>query len=705
MAQNKLLEAAIEYTIQGFAVFPLRPKDKTPIYSGGFKIASTDPEKVAEWWRKTPTANIGIATGQASGGLVIIDLDVDENKGINGFETLRDWERSHSDLPDTANTITGRGGYHLFYRSQNPINNRVDVLPGVDIRGDGGYIVAPPSIHPNGRAYEWEQSIEEFGIAPVNDAVLAFIASGDNGEDNEFIVPDEIPAGSRNDTLFKMACSLQSKKYSDESIRMLIESENRTRCHPPLDPDEIEKILDSALSFKKGINDQSMISFPKPNGANYISDLLIKQKTRQKDESGNPIYINKRCTDNITTVLRNDPIIAGKLRYDEIAHAPKYFGQLKWRKAGDTIGEWDDFDDANLRAYLDTTYGLKGSDIYEDAVQIVMMENSFNPIVSYLEALPEWDGVERIKHLLPKYLGAEQCEYNEAAMKLFMMGALSRAYYPGCKFDYMLVLVGTQGSGKSTFFRHLALNDSWYDDNLNTVEGKEAIEKLRGKWILEMAELMAVKKQKDVETIKAFITTQSDSYREPYARRTTDRKRHCVFAATTNDHNFLTDRTGNRRFLPVEIHAENRTAELFGDDAEIKKDFQMAWSEALFHFKKANKHPELILSEDMQKEAIKRQMEYLEEDPAVGIIQSYLDKTVNNIVCAMDIWNDALGEDGRPKRFDSNRIHTIMRNEITGWIPIGNKRTTSFGVQKCYQRDKSVKNDAMKWIPIDDEGF
>lgn len=701
MANDLMMAYALEYANQGFAVFPLSPKDKFPIYAGGFKIATTNPEQIGKWWRRNPDANIGIATGAASGGLVIIDLDVDDDKGINGFETMRDWERSHGDLPDTANTITGRGGYHLFYRSNEPIKNRVGILPGVDVRGDGGYIVAPPSIHPNGKPYEWEQSIDEFGIASVNDTVRAFLSSGDTGDNSEFVVPDEIPAGSRNDTLFKMACSLQARKYSDEAIRALVEAENNVRCSPPLDSDEIDKIIESALAYSKG---SSLVSILPPNHGNQdvrsIDSMLMKVKTNRKDENGNPIYKNRKSIDNMVTVLRNDPTIAGKIRFDVIAHAPKYFGQLKWRKDGDTLGEWDDFDDANLRAYLDSTYGLKGADIYEDAVKIVMTENSFNPIVSYLEALPEWDGVERIKNLLPDYLGAERTEYTTEVMKLFMMGALARVYYPGCKFDYMLVLVGDQGIGKSAFLRHLALNDSWFDDNLNTVEGKEAVERLRGKWILELAELLALKKQKDVEAIKAFITTQSDSYREPYARRTTDRKRTCVFAATTNNYSFLTDRTGNRRFLPIECDPARVTRKMFGADSDAEDYFRKAWAEAMYLFRECNKNPELILPMDIQDEAIEIQKRYLEEDVNVGLIQKYLDETTRDKVCAVHLWNDALNEDGKPNKYETNKIHAIMRNEIDGWKFAGKLRT-EFGILTCYEREKKLST-TFEWEEVDD---
>ena len=247
MANDIMMQAALEYAANGLKVFPLKPKDKFPIYEGGFKIATTDPYKIGSWWRKTPNANIGIACGAMS-GIFVVDLDVDENKGINGYETLMDWQRTlGKELPDTANTITGRGGYHLLYRTTKHIKSRVNILPGIDIRGDGGYIVAPPSIHPNGRPYEWEQSIDEYGIAEANETVFALLSSGDKVNAESFNVPNTIPSGARNDTIYKMACSLQAKSFSDEAIRSTIETENRNRCDPPLDSDEIEKILESVF--------------------------------------------------------------------------------------------------------------------------------------------------------------------------------------------------------------------------------------------------------------------------------------------------------------------------------------------------------------------------------------------------------------------------------------------------------------------------
>ena len=220
--QNELMEAAIEYAKQGFAVFPLKPRNKTPIQGGGFKNATTDLEMIKRWWAKTPTANIGIATGQMSGGIVVIDLDVDDDKGINGYDSLRDWQRINGDLPDTADSITGRGGYHLFFRTSEKVKCRTGILEGVDVRGDGGYIVAPPSIHYNGNQYMWEYPPDEVGIAKADKIVFKLLEEGrprsEQSQQPLGTLPDKVSEGTRNDTLFKIACSFQGRGLSDSAV-------------------------------------------------------------------------------------------------------------------------------------------------------------------------------------------------------------------------------------------------------------------------------------------------------------------------------------------------------------------------------------------------------------------------------------------------------------------------------------------------------
>ena len=126
---------ALYYASLGLSVFPLIAREKRPSTENGCKAATTDVKTIKEWWDKHPDSNIGIATGAISGGLVVIDLDVDENKGIDGYEVLKDWQHKHGELPDTWMSITGRGGYHLFYKDDAANKNRVGLYEGVDIRG------------------------------------------------------------------------------------------------------------------------------------------------------------------------------------------------------------------------------------------------------------------------------------------------------------------------------------------------------------------------------------------------------------------------------------------------------------------------------------------------------------------------------------------------------------------------------------------
>ena len=663
------------YAKIGLAVFPLLPRSKAPLTAHGFKDASKDPGQIQNWWKANPDANIGIATGKVSNGVFVVDLDIDEEKGVNGYDSLRDWERAHKELPDTANTLTGRGGIHLLFRTDKKVKSRTALLPGIDIRGDGGYIVAPPSIHPNGNAYNWEQAIAEFGITEADATVFSLLAEGKAAETKSLSVPKQIQKGGRNDMMFRLACSMQAKGMEESTIFGALKSENKAKCFPPLEDDELEKIAKSAINQPKGAFSFST----KPMARQFIS--LIQTAP---DKNGNTKI--RQCADNVATVLRQDEILAGRIKYDTMAYSPQYFGQLPWRKEGDTYGEWSMFDDSNLRAYLDTNFGLKNAGDYEDGFNIILNENKFNPIVDFIEALPKWDGKPHIENLLPDYLGVKKDAYSIAVMKLFMNGALARAYHPGCKFDYMLVLVGEQGIGKSTFLRELALNPQWFDDNFNTVEGNAAVERLRGKWILELAELLAMKRQKEIESIKAFLTVQSDSYREPYARRTSSRPRACVFSATTNDYTFLTDRTGNRRYLPVEVNKARVTKSLFDDEKAVHEEFKQAWAEALYIYK--TERPKLVMPKSLSKEVVQRQMQFLEEDPWIGMIQLYLDSTTKPRVCVPELWKYALHHDmTEPRRAESNRIHAIMRNEISGWHEVGTRQTNEFGKQRCYEID------------------
>jgi predicted P-loop ATPase len=400
-----------------------------------------------------------------------------------------------------------------------------------------------------------------------------------------------------------------------------------------------------------------------------------------------------------------DRELFGRIRFNEIAYSPFVYGNLPWRQYKGWR-EWTNTDDSNLRSYVEKNYGIKSSDKIMDALANVCSKYTVNPIKAMLETCHDnWDGNKHVENLLPNMLGAEKSEYTTAVMRLIMMGAVARVYHPGCKFDYMMVLVSDQGIGKSTFLRLLCINDAWFNDNFSTLDGDKAVEKLRGMWIVELAELQATKRTKDVETIKAFITSRVDTYRTPYARRTEQRPRMCILCGTSNPTDFLTDRTGNRRFLPITCGINSAKFDMFADEAATKMEFAQAWGEIMDEYLRKGGRISLVLPKRLQREAINMQERYMEEDPRIGIIQEWLDKTEHSRVCSMMLWREALKiEYAEPRAADIRAIHDIMRNAVAGWLPVGRQRCGDYGVQRCYEKVakfEEVTENEEKQLPFD----
>lgn len=149
---NQFLEAALKYAALSWHVFPIAPRQKVPITAHGVKDATTDADQIRAWWAKWPDANVAVACGKAS-GVYVIDVDVTEAGDVDGYESLKEFPK----LPETVTQATPRGGFHAFYcTADDPPANRNSFRPGIDIRGDGYYVVVAPSIHPNGGEYFWK---------------------------------------------------------------------------------------------------------------------------------------------------------------------------------------------------------------------------------------------------------------------------------------------------------------------------------------------------------------------------------------------------------------------------------------------------------------------------------------------------------------------------------------------------------------------
>ena len=237
----KQLDLALQFANHGYKVFPLKENSKDGQVLKSWKNeASNNPSQIQSWWRNNSNYNLAVRTGN---GLVVIDVDVKNGKdGRTKFN-----EYSH-DFPKTFTVKTPSGGYHYWYLVDQEIPCKVNLYEGIDIRGEGGYIVAPPSIVDS---VEYVV-IKNVAIAKANDAVYEFLNVKETTSRRK-AEERVIEAGKRNDTLFKQACSLQSKGFSDESIKACIAKENEMRCFPPLSEKEVDTILNSVLErYPKG---------------------------------------------------------------------------------------------------------------------------------------------------------------------------------------------------------------------------------------------------------------------------------------------------------------------------------------------------------------------------------------------------------------------------------------------------------------------
>nr|WP_325301982.1 bifunctional DNA primase/polymerase [uncultured Dysosmobacter sp.] len=249
----------------GLRVFPCWPMEKNPATTHGCKDATTDLEQIQKWWTGTYFYNIGIATGN---GIVVLDVDINDQAGKYGDETLDELEKQCGPLPDTWMCLTGGGGIHYYFACDDPaLTVGVEFAPGLDYRGNGGYVIAPPSVHKNGRTYEWEvnHTPTNCPLAPLPDWLHQLMLQGKEKDkpsntkpvgSNE--APERVTEGSRNAEMFKLASSLRAKGLTVEEITAAMMEANKSRCDPPLSSREIETICRSAGRYERGeIKDSS----------------------------------------------------------------------------------------------------------------------------------------------------------------------------------------------------------------------------------------------------------------------------------------------------------------------------------------------------------------------------------------------------------------------------------------------------------------
>lgn len=421
-------------------------------------------------------------------------------------------------------------------------------------------------------------------------------------------------------------------------------------------------------------------------------------------------YENKRLRnlrENFDVIFRNDPEL------NVVAFEESSRSLVKSRESSiwGTAGPWQEgVDMTRLMLYLERAYLTSpGAENYvRDELELISQERSFNQHKDWMRQLV-WDGEKRVDTLLVDYLGAEDTRYTRAVTRKTLVAAIARVFEPGVKYDEMMILSGPQGCGKSTLLAKLG--GERYTDSLSffDLKDKTAAEKLQGKWIVEIPELVGLK-ESNVREIRSFLSRTIDDFRPAYGRQVERHPRTCILIGTTNDSNFLIDETGNRRFYPVFVsgNGEKKSWNISTETVE------QIWAEAYTYYKNGEM---LVLDDiDLCRTAQAMRREAIVNDDRAGLIEEYLniylpenwdkmdaekrlqflDQREKNdsgnkkrqYVCCMEIWVECFRKNRNDlKAQDSKEIRLIL--EGLGWTRYtgtqsGKRRTGDYGLQCTY---------------------
>jgi predicted P-loop ATPase len=358
--------------------------------------------------------------------------------------------------------------------------------------------------------------------------------------------------------------------------------------------------------------------------------------------------------------LREDTELHDALAYDEMFCGPMLMRPLFKADPYFRPTPISDHHVTAIQEFLQW-HGLRrlGKDTVHQAVEARAREKAFHPVRNYLQALC-WDDNPRVGRLFADYFGADHTEYTEAIGRMFMVSMVARVFRPGCKCDYMPVLEGPQGTNKSTACGILA--GEYFDDNMPDLHSKDASQHLRGKWLIEFAD-MHPHSSAEANVFKAFISRTTERYRPSYGRREVIEGRQCVFVGTTNKSQYLRDETGNRRIWPVitgEINLDLLRCDrdqLFAEAVSLYHDGVHWWPDREFE------HRHIADEQDARFEAD------IWEEPVAGFLRNLTIVRTTTLTVAQKALDFETID--RLKSGDARRIAAILTR--LGWVPKRNK--------------------------------
>lgn len=706
-----ILEHALAYAVRGWPVFPCNPSPirkvgKRPMTPSGFKDATTDEVQIRAWWTRWPDALIGVPMGRRT---KVFAIDPDIPDGPDEPDGLKAWNRllaSHGQV-FTHTHETPSGGLHVLFRwdEARPVSNREGKLKGsgINVRGEGGYIIVPPSRLTDGRSYEMAEPLDYFRFEDAPDWLYDLLLPAEQQKSSDAAAPDpetvvQVRFG-KSDTFFTRVnrlaldnieawCTLifPSARYQPGTGAWRTSSANLSRdleedlsIHPEgvwdfgeeksLSPIDVVIRWGGAADAQRAALWLCEVLGVDPERLGYNSSRMRQRREHSRGEDS-PRWLDVCITDdrarplsnlaNVMLALRRDQALAEMVAYDKMLCAPillhpvPVFGeQLPARFGSRPV---TDADVGAVQEYLQLA-GLSkvAKDTVHQAVDMRAQECAFHPVREYLDAVT-WDGQPRLKTWLSTYLGAEPSAYAEGIGTMFMVAMVARVMNPGCKADYMMVLEGRQGARKSTACA--ILGGDWFSDNLPEVTtGKDVAQHLPGKWLIEIAEMSAMSRAESA-TLKAFISRPVERYRPSYGRKEVIQPRQCVFIGTTNKEVYLRDETGARRFWPVRVGTVDTDAleqdrdQLFAEAVHLYRSGAQWWPDSAF-----------------EREHIKPQQETrFEADAWEEMIAEYL--TGKSRTTVGEVARDGLHiETARISTADQRRVASAM--ERLGWTRQG----------------------------------
>jgi len=564
------LDQALRYLALGLSVIPIKARDKRPpIAWKDFQKRLPTEAELRGWFDGKDDLNLAIVTGEVS-RVVVVDGDSAEAVA---------WLNAHH--PSHMRTKTAKGGHYFFLHPGHEVRNGAK-LGGMalDVRGDGGYVVAPGSVHPTGALYEeegdwWDiDGLPVFQSAWLGERVLPLVNQQAALDKRVKAYLDRIPGeseGGRDNQGYKVACKLVREFALGELSALDHLADWNNRNNPPLTPADLRRLVSSAVksgraSIGSKLDEQptqkQTWTPPSPAGNNAsvdaggsgtLQDLLVRT------EKGGI----RKTPGNLAKILRLDPMWGPALALNEMTRDVLFQG----KPVGDTFVDW-------VQETLEDHYGVAWG--REDVQMKILAQatlQSVHPVRDWLLSLPAWDQVERIRKIPAEILHSEGSSLEIQFILRTMVAAVRRILDPGVKVDTVTVLVGPQGVGKSTFWRVL-VGGQWFGDSPIDLENKDGFMVIHRRWFTELSEIDHMTGNRAAERIKAFISSCEDTFRPPFGKSVGVFKRSCLLVGTTNRDGFLADPTGSRRFWPIRVNGPVETTLL----AEWREQL---WAEAM----------------------------------------------------------------------------------------------------------------------------